>query len=41
MAAAVHWGKRGARINTISPGIIMTPAMRSAGIPAGKAVIKR
>jgi NAD(P)-dependent dehydrogenase (short-subunit alcohol dehydrogenase family) len=25
MAAAVRWGKRGARINTISPGIIMTP----------------
>ncbi|WP_324133184.1 SDR family oxidoreductase [Bosea sp. (in: a-proteobacteria)] len=25
MAQAVSWGKRGARINTISPGIIMTP----------------
>jgi NAD(P)-dependent dehydrogenase (short-subunit alcohol dehydrogenase family) len=25
MAEAVGWGKRGARINTISPGIIMTP----------------
>jgi NAD(P)-dependent dehydrogenase (short-subunit alcohol dehydrogenase family) len=25
MAEAVRWGKRGARINTISPGIIMTP----------------
>lgn len=25
MAAAVQWGKRGARINTISPGIIITP----------------
>jgi NAD(P)-dependent dehydrogenase (short-subunit alcohol dehydrogenase family) len=25
MAQAVKWGKRGARINTISPGIIMTP----------------
>jgi len=25
MAEAVHWGKRGARINTISPGIVMTP----------------
>jgi NAD(P)-dependent dehydrogenase (short-subunit alcohol dehydrogenase family) len=22
---AVRWGKRGARINTISPGIVMTP----------------
>src|SRR6476469_8870202 len=25
MAEAVHWGRRGARINTISPGIVMTP----------------
>ena len=25
MAEAVRWGRRGARINTISPGIIMTP----------------
>lgn len=25
MAEAVHWGKRGARINSISPGIIVTP----------------
>jgi NAD(P)-dependent dehydrogenase (short-subunit alcohol dehydrogenase family) len=25
MGEAVRWGKRGARINTISPGIIMTP----------------
>jgi len=25
MAEAVRWGKRGARLNTISPGIIMTP----------------
>lgn len=24
MAAAVRWGKRGAQVNTISPGIIMT-----------------
>jgi len=24
-AEAVHWAKRGARVNTISPGIIMTP----------------
>ena len=28
MAEAVRWGKRGARINTISPGIIMTPLAR-------------
>ena len=25
MAEAVRWGKRGARLNTISQGIIMTP----------------
>lgn len=25
MAEAVRWGKRGARINTVSPGIIITP----------------
>ena len=28
MAAAVTWGKRGARINTISPGIVITPLAR-------------
>lgn len=28
MAEAVNWGKRGARINTISPGIIFTPLAR-------------
>jgi NAD(P)-dependent dehydrogenase (short-subunit alcohol dehydrogenase family) len=25
MAEAVPWGKRGARVSTISPGIIITP----------------
>ena len=25
MAEAVRWGERGARLNTISPGIVMTP----------------
>jgi len=28
MAEAVRWGKRGARLNTISPGIIFTPLAR-------------
>ena len=28
MAEAVRWGKRGARINTISPSTIMTPPAR-------------
>jgi NAD(P)-dependent dehydrogenase (short-subunit alcohol dehydrogenase family) len=28
MAEAVKWGKRGARLNTISPGIIITPLAR-------------
>ncbi len=28
MAEAVNWGKRGARLNTISPGIIFTPLAR-------------
>ena len=28
MAEAVRWGERGARINSISPGIIVTPLAR-------------
>jgi NAD(P)-dependent dehydrogenase (short-subunit alcohol dehydrogenase family) len=28
MAESLRWGKRGARLNTISPGIIMTPLAR-------------
>jgi NAD(P)-dependent dehydrogenase (short-subunit alcohol dehydrogenase family) len=37
MAEAVRWGKRGARINTISPGIIMTPlAKDELGGPRGE-----
>jgi NAD(P)-dependent dehydrogenase (short-subunit alcohol dehydrogenase family) len=28
MAESVRWGKRGARVNTISPGIIITPLAR-------------
>src|SRR5687768_763216 len=31
MAEAVRWGKRGARSNTISPGIIITPIVRIPG----------
>jgi NAD(P)-dependent dehydrogenase (short-subunit alcohol dehydrogenase family) len=35
MAEAVRWGRRGARINTISPGIVMTPLAKDelAGPP--------
>jgi NAD(P)-dependent dehydrogenase (short-subunit alcohol dehydrogenase family) len=36
MAEAVRWGKRGARVNTISPGIIFTPlAKDELGGPRG------
>jgi NAD(P)-dependent dehydrogenase (short-subunit alcohol dehydrogenase family) len=36
MAEAVRWGKRGARVNTISPGIIITPlAMDELSGPRG------
>jgi hypothetical protein len=36
MAEAVRWGKRGARVNTISPGIVMTPlAQDELGGPRG------
>ena len=28
MAEAVRWGRRGARLNTISPGIVITPLAR-------------
>jgi NAD(P)-dependent dehydrogenase (short-subunit alcohol dehydrogenase family) len=36
MAEAVRWGKRGARVNTISPGIVMTPLAKDEfGGPRG------
>jgi len=39
MGEAVRWGKRGARINAVSPGIIITRAVRGGGerrvIPVG------
>jgi NAD(P)-dependent dehydrogenase (short-subunit alcohol dehydrogenase family) len=36
MAEAVRWGERGARVNTISPGIVMTPlAKDELGGPRG------
>ena len=35
-AEAVRWGERGARVNTISPGIVMTPlAKDELGGPRG------
>jgi NAD(P)-dependent dehydrogenase (short-subunit alcohol dehydrogenase family) len=37
-AASVDWGDRGARLNSLSPGIIMTPlAMDELNSPAGEA----
>jgi NAD(P)-dependent dehydrogenase (short-subunit alcohol dehydrogenase family) len=37
MAEAVPWGKRGARVNTISPGIIMSPTAKDElSGPAGR-----
>jgi NAD(P)-dependent dehydrogenase (short-subunit alcohol dehydrogenase family) len=37
MAEAVRWAKRGARVNTISPGIIITPlAMHELTGPRGE-----
>jgi NAD(P)-dependent dehydrogenase (short-subunit alcohol dehydrogenase family) len=48
MAEAVRWGKRGARVNTISPGIIMTPLAkdeltgpRGEGVPSHDRVVGR
>jgi NAD(P)-dependent dehydrogenase (short-subunit alcohol dehydrogenase family) len=43
-AAAVEWGDRGARINSISPGIIFTPLamdeLNSAGGPRYREMMK-
>ncbi len=43
-AAAIDWGKRGARINSISPGIILTPLaeqeMAGPGGPGYRAMIE-
>jgi NAD(P)-dependent dehydrogenase (short-subunit alcohol dehydrogenase family) len=35
MAEAVRWGKRGARVNTISPGIIIPPLAKDELTPRG------
>jgi NAD(P)-dependent dehydrogenase (short-subunit alcohol dehydrogenase family) len=35
MVEAVRWGKRGARVNTISPGIIITPMAKDELIGPG------
>jgi NAD(P)-dependent dehydrogenase (short-subunit alcohol dehydrogenase family) len=41
MAEAVHWGKRGARVNAISPGIIMTPLAKNEMNGPGSAGYRR
>lgn len=38
LAEAVRWGKRGARINTISPGIIMTPLAKDRRLVVDEAI---
>ena len=47
MAEAVRWGKRGARVNTISPGIIITPLAKDEltgparrGLPADDRAVR-
>jgi NAD(P)-dependent dehydrogenase (short-subunit alcohol dehydrogenase family) len=41
MAEAVRWGKRGARVNTISPGIVITPLARDELTGPGGAGYRR
>ena len=41
MAEAVRWGKRGARVNTISPGIIFTPLAKDELTGPGGAGYRR
>lgn len=40
-AASVEWGDRGARVNSISPGIILTPLAQEEMASEGGAIVRR